>query len=127
MPAIRYRFNQGVVTASNAADGVRRVVEVYGKGGHRKFLAWFGFICEPGLKVFPQGGFTTMSVSAVSNLDGGPSSDWRELLRGETVKCWWVPFTAYGTETHGVYTIVDKDGWPIIVAPETPDPLAIAA
>ena len=110
MPAIRYQYQCLLRTVDNT--GGKDPVEVRLKSGDYKRIKWLGMVCESATDMIHGLGFVKIKAFEVTNGDGVNKCEWRRLLDSEHVQGWRCE-TNNGAE--GVYGVIDRNGWPIIV------------
>lgn len=125
MPAIRYPSNS-IFKVANHVTSVGQVVDVLSKSGDIIRTPWLGFICEPALR-YINGKHAKLVAIEVSPDDGGFHSRWRKVSWSEFVLGWVIEhYTDTGTAC-GIYGVVGKDGWPIVMPRNQPAKPRIAA
>lgn len=84
------------------------------RGGEFTQMLWLGMICEGAAEMLPGKGYAKIRAREVTDGDGLSHCEWRKVeeQRGEYVLGW--RSVTFGGEV-GVYGVVDRLGWPIIV------------
>lgn len=119
MPALRYRKNGSFVIVSHATNSRSDFVGVL-KSGEPVPVQWLGFLCVPATKHII-GKPAKIAGNEVSSDDGGLGSVWHPVGREEFVLGWMIERYIKGQIIPGVYGVVDKNGWPVVM-PKEPGP-----
>lgn len=114
MPAIRF-LNQCVFQIADAGP-CPVPVDVRMRDGNFTRLHWLGMICEHAAEHLPGLGYAKVKAAEVTCESGLFPKGWVKLEKNEYVLAWRCEFAAGGkTVRQGVYGVVDKNLWPIIV------------